>query len=131
MNDVKKLIGLVLAVGLVIVLCVAFARRAETETDDLKIRFVNETGAEITDITLKERIGALHQEWSIGTLASGGKSELTMTTVVKDGNPDLDFLYTSGSTRYRTLFLEKGDRTITFRLDAGNNVVTDVTGRQS
>jgi hypothetical protein len=131
MNDVKKLIGLVLAVGLVIVLCVAFARRAETETDDLKIRFVNETGAEITDITLKERIGALHQEWSIGTLASGGKSELTMTTVVKDGNPDLDFLYTSGSTRYRTLFLEKGDRTITFRLDAGNNVITDVTGRQS
>ena len=131
MNDVKKLIGLVLAVGLVIVLCVAFARRAETETDDLKIRFVNETGAEITDITLKERIGALHQEWSIGTLASGGKSELAMTTVVKDGNPDLDFLYTSGSTRYRTLFLDKGDRTITFRLDAGNNVVTDVTGRQS
>ena len=131
MNDVKKLIGLVLAVGLVIVLCVAFARRAETETDDLKIRFVNETGAEITDITLKERIGALHQEWSIDTLASGGKSELAMTTVVKDGNPDLDFLYTSGSTRYRTLFLEKGDRTITFRLDSGNNVVTDVTGRQS
>ena len=131
MNDVKKLIGLVLAVGLVIVLCVAFARRAETETDDLKIRFVNETGAEITDITLKERIGALHQEWSISALASGGKSELAMTTVVKDGNPDLDFLYTSGSTRYRTLLLEKGDRTITFRLDAGNNVVTDVTGRQS
>ena len=131
MNDVKKLIGLVLAVVLVTVLCVAFARRAETETDNLKIRFVNETGTELTDITLKERVGSLHQEWIIGTLASGSEKELALTTVMKDGNPDLDFFYTSGSTRYQTLLLDKSDRTITFRLDAGNNVVTDVTGRQA
>ena len=131
MNDVKKLIGLVLAVVLVTVLCVAFARRAETETDNLKICFVNETGTELTDITLKERVGSLHQEWIIGTLASRRKKELALTTVMKDGNPDLDFCYTSGSTRYQTLLLDKSDRTITFRLDAGNNVVTDVTGRQA
>lgn len=131
MDNMKKIIGLVLVVVLVAVLCVAFARRAASETNDLRIRFVNETGTELTKITLRERIGTLHQEWVLSDLADGGESEIMIKTVIKDGNPNLDFLYTSGSTMYQTMIFDKGDKTITFRLDAGSNVITDVVSQQS
>ncbi len=126
MKHMKKVLGLILVIALAVVLCVSCAKKAEEETAEMKIRFVNASGAELTKITLKERIGSKHQEWATESLADGSEITMTINTAVKDGAPDLELFYNNGTTQYGIIISEKGDKTITFKPDAGGDIIAEV-----
>lgn len=126
MGNMKLIIGLVLAVALAVTLVLACAENPENKIIDMKIRFVNATGGEITNITLKERIGTLDQAWICHALASGGRIEMGIRPVAENGNPSLDFLFSNGDTLHHNLILENGDKTVTFRMDAEGDVFADI-----
>ena len=63
---------------------------------------------------------------NIEALADGDNVVLTFKTVAEEGVPNLDLFFNNGDTQHGTMIVDKGDKTITFRLDADGNVITDI-----
>ena len=127
----KKIISipaLVLVLVTAVVVLSSCGKKAEEGTAEMKIKFVNASGMEITQITLRERKDQ-PQEWITETLADGAEGELTFKTAVKDGAPDLDFSFNSGDTQHVTIIVEKGDKTITFKPDADGSIIADIVNQ--
>ena len=129
MKNMKKVLGLVLVIALAVVLCVSCAKKAEEETAEMKIRFVNAAGMDITQITLKDRIGSEKQEWATESLADGSEVAMTIKPAVKDGAPELDFSFNYGDNQHGTIIVEKGDKTITFKPDADGNIIAEIESK--
>ena len=129
MNNMIKVLGLILVIALAVVLCVSCAKNAEEETAEMKVRLVNDSGADLTKITLKDRIGSERQAWTAESLADGSEVTITIKPAVKNGAPELDFFYTDGDTQYGSIISEKGDKTITFRPDAKDNIIAETENR--
>ena len=129
MKNMKKVLGLVLVIALAVVLCVSCAKKAEEETAEMKIRFVNAAGMDITQITLKDRIGSEKQEWATESLADGNEVSMTIKPAVKNGAPELDFSFKYGDNQHDTIIVEKGDKTITFKPDADGNIIAEIESK--
>ena len=129
MKNMKKVLGLVLVIALAVVFCVSCAKKAEEETAEMKIRFVNAAGMDITQITLKDRIGSEKQEWATESLADGSEVAMTIKPAVKDGAPELDFSFNYGDNQHGTIIVEKGDKTITFKPDADGNIIAEIESK--
>ena len=129
MKNMKKVLGLVLVIALAVVLCVSCAKKAEEETAEMKVRFVNAAGMDITKITLKDRIGSEKQEWATESLADGNEVAMTINPAVKDGAPELDFSFNYGDNQHGTIIVEKGDKTITFKPDADGNIIAEIESK--
>ena len=129
MKNMKKVLGLVLVIALAVVLCVSCAKKAEEETAEMKIRFVNAAGMDITQITLKDRIGSEKQEWATESLADGSEVAMTIKPAVKDGAPELDFSFNYDDNQHGTIIVEKGDKTITFKPDADGDIIAEIENK--
>ena len=129
MNNMIKVLGLILVIALAVVLCVSCAKIGGEETAELKIRLVNASGVELTKISLKDRIGSERQEWTTESLADGSEVTITIKPAVKNGASELDFFYTDGDTQYGSIISEKGDKTITFRHDAKDNIIAETENK--
>ena len=129
MRNMKKVLGLILVIALAVVLCVSCAKKAEEETAEMKISLVNAAGMDITKITLKDRIGSEKQEWATESLADGNEVAMTIRPAVKNGAPELGFSYSSGDIQHGEFIFEKGDKTITFKPDADENIIAEIENR--
>ena len=129
MKNMKKILGLVLVIALAVTLCVSCAKKAEEETAEMKVRFVNAAGMDITKITLKDRIGSAKQEWATESLADGNEVSMTIKPAVKNGAPELDFSFKYGDNQHGTIIVEKGDKTITFKPDANGDIIAEIENK--
>ena len=91
------------------------------------ITIVNKTGENVTDLSLKERIGSKKQALDNGKLADGQEITVTGEIAVDNGAPSLDFTYAleSGNSMMTTI-TTKGDKIITLKVDADGSPVADI-----
>ena len=131
-NMNKKIITVLALILVLVTAAVALSscgRKAEEETAEMTIRFVNAAGMNITKITLKDRIGREKQEWATESLADGNEVSMTIKPAVKNGAPELDFSFNYGDNHHDTIIVEKGDKTITFKPDADGNIIAEIKSK--
>ena len=128
----KRIITILALVLVLVTAAVALSscgRKAEEETAEMTIRFVNAAGMNITKITLKDRIGSEKQEWATESLADGNEVSMTIKPAVKNGAPELDFSFKYGDNQHDTIIVEKGDKTITFKPDADGSIIAGIESK--
>ena len=128
----KKIITVLALILVLVTAAVALSscgKKAEEETAEMKIRFVNAAGMDIKQITLKDRIGSAKQEWATESLADGNEVSMTIKPAVKNGAPELDFSFNYGDNHHDTIIVEKGDKTITFKPDADGNIIAEIESK--
>ena len=131
-NMNKKIItilALVLVLVTAVVVLSSCGKKAEEETAEMTIRYVNAAGMDIKQITLKDRIGNAKQEWATESLADGNEVSMTIKPAVKNGAPELDFSFKYGDNQHDTIIVEKGDKTITFKPDADGSIIPEIENK--
>ena len=128
----KRIITILALVLVLVTAAVALSscgKKAEEETAEMTIRFVNAAGMNITKITLKDRIGSAKQAWATESLADGNEVSMTIKPAVKNGVPELDFSFNYGDNQHGTIIIEKGDKTITFKPDADGSIIPEIENK--
>ena len=128
-KKIITILALVLVLVTAAVVLSSCGKKVEEETAEMKIRFVNAAGMDIKQITLKDRIGSEKQEWATESLADGNEVAMTIRPAVKNGAPELGFSYSSGDIQHGEFIFEKGDKTITFKPDADENIIAEIENR--
>ena len=126
--NMKKIIALILVLVLALVVFSSCVKKeAKEETAKMSITIVNKTGENVTNLSLKERIGSKKQALDNGKLADGQEITVTGETAVDNGAPSLDFTYAleSGNSMMTTI-TTKGDKIITLKVDADGSPVADI-----
>ena len=128
-NSMKKIIALIVALVLALVAFTACALKEEVKEETAKVTYtiVNKTGENVTDLSLKERIGSSKKGISEGKLANDQEITLTTETVVDHGAPSFDFSYAleSGNSMM-TKITTKGDKIITLTVDEDGCPAADI-----
>ena len=128
-RNMKKVISLILVLVLALVVFSSCVRKeaAKEETAKMSFTIVNKTGENVTDLSLKERIGSKKQALDNGKLADGQEITVTGEIAVDNGAPSLDFTYAleSGNSMMTTI-TTKGDKIITLKVDADGSPVADI-----
>jgi hypothetical protein len=128
-KKIITILALVLVLVTAAVVLSSCGKKAEEETAEMTIRFVNAAGTDIKQITLKDRIGSEKQAWTAGSLTDGNEISMTIKPAVKNGAPEVDFSFTSSGIQRQTLIVEKGDKTITFKPDADGNIIAEIESK--
>ena len=128
-KKIITILALVLVLVTAVVVLSSCGKKAEEETAEMKIRFVNAAGMDIKQITLKDRIGSAKQEWATESLADGEEASLTIKPAVKDGAPELGFSFIYDGNQRDTIIVEKGDKTITFKPDADGSIIAEIESK--
>ena len=129
-KKILTVLALVLVLVSAVVVCTSCGKKEEAkeETAKMNITIVNQTGEEITGLTLKENIGSKKQIWNVGGLAADGEAALDIETVVEKEAPNLDFSFeTKSNQQYRTSIIEKGDKSIVLKADPEGGFTAEIT----
>ncbi len=117
MKSRKTLILLVLTV-LAVVLCTSCSNQATEEKAKITLSFLNKTGVRVKTISIREEIGKTPQTWSIGGLEVDGHMDMTIDTVLENGQPHVTISFTTQDDYVaQNSFTLKGDKNVTLAKD--------------
>ena len=99
----KKTLALILVLALAVILCVSCGPKPEeqkTEKTEGVVNYTiyNRTGETVTKLTIIDR--NTENETTVGSIPDGDKYSLSMTVVLENGSPNLQFSFETKGSMY-------------------------------